>query len=175
LSYTAEVNQRYYQLKKTTTWRLDKGFKIGVALLAVTAALFVFLPHDLKWLEVVSAILAVAMAIVLNVIPVGEWMTEYGEMCHSWNSLFIEIDRLKMRTRDIANEEAIPAHYEESLIDMNARQYELDQDHAADDALLVRCQEEVNNRMYGGDVRTYEQAVIENDKRAESFSGDVHG
>jgi len=175
LSYTAEVNQRYYQLKYTTTWRWDKGVKISVACLAVIAAMFVFLPHELKWLEILVAALAVAMAIVLNVIPVGEWMTENGEMCHSWNDLFIALDRLKMRTRDLPDGGEIPAHLEDALMELNSRQYELDQDHAADEALLVRCQEDVTQRMYGGDVRTYEQAVAEHDKRAKSFSGGTHG
>jgi hypothetical protein len=96
LSYTAEVNQRYYQLKYTATWRWDKGLKISVAFLAVVASLFLFLPHELKWLEITASCLAVAMAIVLNVIPVGEWMTEYGEMCHSWNDLFIALDKMEM-------------------------------------------------------------------------------
>lgn len=170
LTYTAEVNQRYYQLKYTSMWRWDKIIKVSVAALAMLATVCVFLPHEYKMLEFAIAFLAAILAIVLNVIPIGEWMVEHGEKCRCWNDLYICADKLRMMTRDIPDDESVPSYLLDHLHDLGAKQYQLDDEHTGDEALLGRCQEDVNQRMYGGNVRTYEEAVAEHARR----SGDIH-
>src|SRR6266851_7266844 len=74
----AEANQRYHQFMQRKLWWWDKAAKIAVAVLALFALLSVFLPHELKWLEITVATIAALAAIALNVVPVGEWVTESG-------------------------------------------------------------------------------------------------
>ncbi len=161
LAYTAEVNERYYQIKLSAVWWLDKGVKIGVAVLAVLALLAVFLPHELKWLELVAASLAVVAAVILNVLPVGEWVTEYGEMFRSWSDLFQEAKHLELKAREINPSEPVPSHLIERLEDLIGRQCQLDamEHHAADEKLLLRCQGDINERMYGKGNRTYAETM----------------
>lgn len=165
LAFKAEVNQLYYQIKHTQMWWADKGVKIGVAVLATLALVAVFFPHDLKWLEVVIASLAAAAALVLNVVPVGEWMCEYREAFRVWNSLLTEAEHLRAKVRDAEDSKAVPQLLAEMIGELATKQNELDDAHAPNIDLLDRCQGDVVQRMYGKGVRTYEQAVAEHQKR----------
>lgn len=164
LTYTSEVNQRYYQIKHTRMWWADKAVKILVAFLAVTALLFVFLPENWKWLEIVTGCLAAAAAIMLNVVPVGEWMCDYKTMFDAWNRLFHDAEQLGLKVRDAAEDEPTPALLIEMADELTARQCHLDDAHAPDDKLLSECQGDVTQRMYGNGIRTYEQAIAEHER-----------
>jgi hypothetical protein len=160
LGYTAEVNQRYHQIKQRRMWLWDKWVKIGVALLALFALLAVFLPHEWKCLEVVAAVAATVAAVVLNVVPVGEWVTEFGEMFRSWSDLLLAVEQLELKARNFEEDAAIPDHLVERLAELVSHQCQLDaMEPAPDDALLSRCQGDINQRTYGKGVRTHEQVM----------------
>jgi hypothetical protein len=90
-----------FQLKQQQYWHWDKGIKIGVAALAVVALLATFLPESVKWLEVLIASLAVLAAVILNVVPVGEWMMEHAELFRSWSDLLLDVEQMQIRTRGL--------------------------------------------------------------------------
>jgi hypothetical protein len=160
LAYTAEVNQRYHHLKQRQMWLWDKVVKIGVAVLAVLALIAAFVPHELKWLEVTAALLAALAAVALNVVPVGEWITEYGEMFRSWSDLLLDAEQLELKAREIDDGAPVPIHLVERLQETINRQCQLDaMEPPPDDKLLSRCQGDINERMYGKGVRTYAQAM----------------
>lgn len=160
LKYTAQVNQRYHQLKQKEMWCYDKSVKIGVAVLAMFALLAVFLPHELKGIEVAVASAAALAAIALNVVPVGEWMMEYGEMFRSWCDLLLTADQLEMKAKEFGETDVVPAHLLDRLQDLGTRRNQLDaMEKAPDDALLLRCQGDVNERLYGKGVRSHAQVT----------------
>ena len=165
LSYAAQVNQRYYQIKHSRFSWWDKSVKIGVAALAIAAFGTAFVPHEWKWVEIVAAVLAALSAVVLNVVPVGEWVSEYRAMFASWNDLLLDADQLELKVRDLADDEDVHEILVELLKDLIARQCQLDDPHAPDEKLLATCQGDITERMYGNGVRTYEQAIEFHEKQ----------
>src|SRR5205823_224863 len=113
--------------------------KIDVAALAVFALLAVFLPHEWKWLEVVAAVLAAVAALVLNVVPVGEWVTDYGEMFRSWSDLLLTAEQLELKAGELDDNTPVPEHLAERLEEVVSRQCQPDaMEPAPGDALLAR-------------------------------------
>ena len=160
LTYTAEVNQRYHQIKQARMWWWDKFVKIGVAILTVFALLAVFLPHELKWLEIGVATAAAVAAVVLNVVPVGEWVTEFGEMFRSWSDVLRDAELLELKARKLKNKADVEEHLVERLEELVSQHCQLDaMEPAPNDELLFRCQGDINERMYGKGIRTYEKAM----------------
>ena len=160
--YTAMVYQRYYQLKREQMWWWDKAVKIGVAVLAVLALLAVFLPHDPVWkgIEIVAASLALVAAIVLNVIPVGEWEAAYGEMFRGWTDLLVGTEQLELKAWDLADDADVPDHRVDRLAELVARQYQLEGDGPTPkDELLLVCQRYINESVYGTGLQNYNQVV----------------
>ena len=160
LKYTAQVNQRYHQAKQGLMWRWDKIVKIVVAVLAMLALAAVFLPHDWKWLEIVAALSAAVAAIVLNVIPVGEWETVYGELFRAWNDLLLDTEQLELKACELDPSSAVQDHLVERLRELASRQCHIEGgEPPPNEGLLLRCQREVNERIYGEGYRDYEQIV----------------
>ena len=149
-----------------------RALKIVVAVLAVFAVAAVFLFHELKWAEFIVALLAALAALALNVVPVGEWVTEFGEMFRSWSDLLRDVEQLELKARDLGDEEQTPEHLVERLNDGLSRQCQLDSlEHAPDEKLLLRCQGDVNVCTYGKGVRTYEEAMAKYKELAEAGAG----
>jgi hypothetical protein len=96
----------------------NKAVKIGVAFLGVAALCAVFLPHELKWLELTIAAFAAAAAIVLNVIPVGEWMMTAGEMFRAWSDLLLTAERLELKVIDLADDANVPWSAPRNLVQL---------------------------------------------------------
>jgi hypothetical protein len=144
---TAETNQRYHQHEQTRLWWWDKAVKITVAVLALLALLAVFLPHEYKNWEIGVAFLAAVAAVVLNVVPVGEWVTESGELFRSWSDLYLSAEQLELRTQDLFDEDEAPDLRVERLMELVGKQSQLDAtERAPNKKLLSDCQDYVEKR-----------------------------
>jgi hypothetical protein len=153
LAYTAEVSQHYHQLQQGRMWWWDKGAKTAVAALAVLALLVVFLPAQWTWLGSVSVPLATATALVLNLIPAGEWEMEYGERFRRYSDLLRDAEELAFHAPARGEGEPVEPQLVERLIGLAGRQCRLDaQGPPSDEGLLWRCQGDVSERMYGQGV-----------------------
>jgi hypothetical protein len=92
----------------------------------------------------------------VNVVPVGKWMTEFAEMFRSWSDLLLDEQALELK----ASELEVPADLMERLAEMLSRQCQLNAlEPAPEEEMLFRCQGDINERMYGKGIRTYEQAM----------------
>jgi hypothetical protein len=170
LAYTGEVNQRYHQIKQRQMWWWDKAVKIGVAVLAVVALVTAFLGDELKLLEQAAASVAAVAAIVLNVIPVGEWETHYGELFRAWSDLLLGAEKLELKARELDAEAPVHNYLLEQFADLRGQACQLDAtEHAPDDKLLDRCQGDINERAYGSGIRTYEQAMAVHAKAKQAI------
>src|ERR1043165_8038616 len=82
-----DINQRYNQQPASRCGTWDKGAKIAVAITAAIAFAAVFLNEHWKALEGIIAFIALAMAIVLNVLPFGEYQKTHDHLFLGWSHL----------------------------------------------------------------------------------------
>ena len=82
----------------------------------------------------------------------------------SWNDLLNDAEQLRSKASDHDDFEAVHDLLAERLDDLSARQCQLDDPHAPDEKLLLKCQEDINERMYGTGIRTYEQTMAVHEK-----------
>ena len=105
ISVAAGMNQRYHQdrISRWVWW--DRFFKISVAGLAVVGVcLSIVTAFSTSALAVGSSILfaslAAIAAIALNVLPFGEWASQYASILQRWTDLREDIDALLFDLHD---------------------------------------------------------------------------
>lgn len=105
LSVMAGVNQRLHQHRASmwTTW--DRICKIVVGVLAVAGvcvSVAASTLHTLPWdiASIVVASLAAIAAIILNVLPLGDWASEHGALFQRWTDFREDVEDLLFRITD---------------------------------------------------------------------------
>lgn len=105
LSIDIGMNQRYHQREAWQWWLCDTVAKIGTAIFAVAglamAIVIAFAPASEAahiW-EILVALCAAIGAIILNVVPFGEWANTSKEFLRQWTELkkkivHLELDRV---------------------------------------------------------------------------------
>lgn len=99
LSLMAGMNQRYHQERARIWTLLDRSFKIAVGILAVVGACMAVVTMfaiglALDVTSIVVASLAAFVAIVLNVLPFGEWASLHHGLFQRWTDLREDVDGL---------------------------------------------------------------------------------
>lgn len=89
--HSAAVNMRYHQCISSYYLRADRGLKILTGILAVVGAIAAFQPEPSTW-GIVVAVSAAILAVVLNVMPFGEWGMKHKELFARWNELLESAD-----------------------------------------------------------------------------------
>jgi hypothetical protein len=103
LSVTAGVNQRYHQRRAWLWVTCDRSCKILVGILAVASVcLSVAAAAYRGWdtASIIVASLAAVAAIVLNVLPLGDWASLHAALFQRWTDLREEADDLLYRVHD---------------------------------------------------------------------------
>jgi hypothetical protein len=156
------MNQFYHQRKTRKYWRQDKGVKIAVGILAMLALSATFLPESCKWLDILAALIAAVMAIVLNVVPVGEWEAESSEHFRAWSDLRICTEQLKVEACELKPDETDKC-LNTRYADLLSRRHELNAGESdPDEALLEKCRTDTE-KMFGlsDQVQTGETVAAE--------------
>jgi hypothetical protein len=157
--FTASANAAYHQELQARYQRSDKAIRIIVAILALIGVILAVpgfaIPHvDVGWVGFVVAIFSVAMAMVLNIVPVSERAVLHGEMFRAWSALRKDgvLEQHKARNCD-----EVADHRCERLGELigDLESLHAMEDPEGDDKLLLRCQEDENERLWG--VRTNEE------------------
>ncbi|HVV73550.1 MAG TPA: hypothetical protein VHI52_18900 [Verrucomicrobiae bacterium] len=108
---TCSINQRYHQ-RLEWWWKIaDRTAKILVAVVAVAALVVTLLDEEWKPTELWLAGIAAVLAIVLNVLPFGEYEKEHGEFFRAWSDIRIDTETLCLKTC----EEPVSGHMLERL------------------------------------------------------------
>jgi hypothetical protein len=100
VSFTAGMNQRYHQAcEHYWTW-CDRFCKILVAVLAIAALCFAVVAWAVEhWAwdatAVATATAAAIAAIVLNVLPLGDWARTHQALFQRWTDLREDADTLR--------------------------------------------------------------------------------
>lgn len=171
LRCTCDINQRYHQ-SLAWWWKLgDRTLKIVVALVATAALAAEFggetFHHLAIWLSAVAAVLAV----VLNVVPLGEIEKFYDELFRSWSELRTDIETLIVKNHDNYSDSKVPTHLHERLAEMRAKQFALNsREPDPYRRLLEKCQEDSNQSIWGPGIRTTEEVEAERAKREKAYT-----
>ena len=159
-----DINQRYHQRLGWWFGVADKLAKISVAIVAVVAVVLALSGEEWKIYEVGWAIAAAVLAVVLNVLPFGEYEKFYDEMFRSWSDLRIEAETQKVKVRGEPGAN-VPDHVSERFTELNQRQHSLNSEEPSPWRWLLKiCQQDRNQRKWG--VRTNEEVRAERARRA---------
>ena len=115
LSFTAGMNLDYHQHEASSWAFWDTVVKVVVGILAVCTVWWELKPQtDFRifpriyrittapiirhgsWLSLRSAILTAILAVVLSVIPMGDWSREHQGLFQRWTDLRSDVDQLKI-------------------------------------------------------------------------------
>lgn len=171
LVFICDMNQRYHQHIQRQCWAWDKAVKIAVAALAIGALVSAIIGEPARTFDIGLAACAAVVAIVLNVIPVGEWEREYAEMFRSWSDLRFCAEQLRLKQSEA---ETVSECSSERLAELIGRRHSLSAHESLPNrALLIRCQEDVNESLWGQGIRTEAQVNAERKRRDAANSSSV--
>jgi hypothetical protein len=166
LKFTAGVNQRYHQRLESWFGALDKSVRIAVGVLAVLSFWTAFPnaspPGAAFWIGL-SGVIA---ALVLNVIPIGVREKFHGEMFRGWSDLRSDADRLEIKVADKDPDDNAPQAVVEFLMDAIRQEQQLhSQEPSPFRWLLVQCEQDERESLYGEGLRTNAQIEEERKRR----------
>lgn len=164
---TCAINQRYHQLLAWWWKAADRFAKISVAAVAVAALVTALLGESWKECEVVLALVAAVLAIVLNVLPFGEYEKTYDEFFRSWSDIRIDAEVLRLKVCS----DVVEDHWIERLTELRAKEHALDAKEPAPVRwILRRCQEDEREATWGRGIRTAEQVECERNRREAAWA-----
>src|SRR5579859_7622665 len=91
-----DMNQRYHQRLSWWFGLLDKLAKIAVAVVAVVAVVLALSGEAWKTYDIGWSVAAAVLAVILNVLPFGEYERFYDEMFRRWSDLRIDAETLRV-------------------------------------------------------------------------------
>jgi hypothetical protein len=142
VSFTAGMNQRYHQIREHYWTWWDRFCKILVAVLAIAALCFsvvAWVLHDWKWDAAAVAIASAAAvaAIVLNVLPLGDWARIHQALFQRWTDLREDIDALRFTVGNEPTDAQLAR-----LKELEAKVHRIcGTEPACNEALLEKCHE----------------------------------
>lgn len=157
LGFTAVVNQRYHQILEWRWATLDRLMRILIGVLAAFGVLLAALGSPWGTLSLVVPMAALIAAILLNILPFGEIQRFYRDLFRRWSDLRQEVELARMAVRDLQGQD-VPEHLFQRLQSLMQRKAAILADEpAAWRGLLIRCQEETTESIWGKGIRTPEQ------------------
>lgn len=129
LSFTAGMNQRYHQRRESFWIRWDRAAKIAVGIVSfagavLTGATVTETSAAVGWWSLVVTIFAACLAVLINVLPFGDWARAHTDFLRRWSDLRIDVDTLDVRVSEATTE--LPgtgdsiSRYQELLAKKNA-------------------------------------------------------
>lgn len=163
--YTSGFNQRYHQICEWRWGVADKAIRVAVGVFAVFGFWLGMKGAEYAVHAEVIAVLSLAVAFALNVIPTGEREKYHAEQFHRWSDLRKTAESLGSRLV-IAPKEGVTPAMRERIEEIIETEHSL---HSGEPApwvkLLLKCQEEENQSEWGPGIRTHEQVEEERDRR----------
>lgn len=149
LSHTCVMNHRYHQAYELYWGRWDKSVKAILAILTVIGLVLSVPQIDLPWTDLWFAIAIAFIAFFMNIVPVGDWEKEHGEMFRLWSDLRNDCDVEGIKVTLKAEFVSVPSHYEERVMELVGKANAL---HAMERFpnvwFLKRCQQDESIRRH---------------------------
>jgi hypothetical protein len=166
LLFTCGMNQRYHQHLQHQWACWDRGIRIAVGIIAVIA-LIVAIPHAAsESVGLAVATIALALAFILNVLPVGEWDKLHAELFHLWSDLRKDAVLEDHKACNFDFDDKMRDHLTDRLAELTTKSECLSAtEPKANKELLWRCMEDENESHWGKGIRTPEQVEAERQRR----------
>lgn len=164
LRFTAGFNIRYHHCYEAWYGKWDKIIRASVGLLAVAGLVLSIkdYPPVGMWLGIAS----LALAVVLNVIPVADWEKKHGELFRLWSDLREDLELAEIGCCDLGDECDVEPHYVERLEELKGKEARLHStEYYPNVEFLKRCQGDEVSAEWGPEIRTLEQAEQERARR----------
>jgi hypothetical protein len=134
------MNQLYHQTMEWRFGKLDLAVRIGVGLLAVAGVVTAFAGEAGVTAGIWVAVLSLAAAIVLNIVPFGDWAKSQGEMFRLWCDLWGDAEREHLKTCELDNDDKVPTARSVRLDDLCGKMATLNANQTAPwKGLLDKC------------------------------------
>jgi hypothetical protein len=155
------MNVRYHQ-HYVCKWRIvDRAIRIAVGILAVFGLLFSVPGFDYQPWGLIVGIVSLITAVVLNIVPVGDWEKLHGELFRLWADLRKQAAKENHRACDLDDDETkeVTKAMAERLGDLDEDGQVLDSmEPAPSKAFLKECLGDEIESVWGQGIRTYEAA-----------------
>src|SRR5260370_28182557 len=125
IAFRAGFNLHYHQEVERTYSVCDRAIRILVGVLAVSALCFAVARKETG--DIIFAFLSMVAALILNVIPIGDWAKREGELFRLWSELFKDVAIEQNRAAQFDEDRDDP-WFNERLNDLTAKEESL---HAA--------------------------------------------
>jgi hypothetical protein len=163
--FTCTANQRYHQILERRWTFLDRAIRIIVGVLAIVGAIIAVPSLDLPKSGFIIGIISVVAAVILNVLPVGDWAKTHGEMFRLWSELRKDAAQEEHKACDVC-ETNVPDAMSDRLCELVGKMESLNADEPAPfKKLLIRCFEDENEAEWGPGIRTNAQVASERERR----------
>ena len=138
LTFTAGMNCRYHQILEFRWSVWDKLIRVAIVVLALADVLLSAL--EVHYWALGVAVAAGLIAIVLNIIPFGDWEKQHGELFRLWNDLRSDVELEETKTCHNDEDHTVEAHCVERLIEIQNKSNALhSMEHASNAKLLLEC------------------------------------
>lgn len=181
LSFTASMNQDYYQTLTFYTAFLDRTVRIVVGILAVFSLIVACVPDWGSW-SVPLAIVSLVAALVLNIVPLQNYERKFAQLYQQWTDLRAHLQRFEIRvfgqvleatfmisSKGLLLEKVSPVDARD-FQDLTNERHRIEADEFWDwDWLNRKCQRVERQRRWGPQIETYEQEIAEIARRRKEF------
>lgn len=165
LKFTAGMNCRYHQWMQWAWETIDLASRIAVFVFALLDLVASASGHG----SLVFSAFAFGLAAVLIILASDRRSRKYNDWFRRWCLLRGEVEDLERKTTSLADDNDVATVH---LGTLNKLQDTATQIHANEAAawnlLLNRCYADELQSHYGGSVRTFEQALEENQRRQQA-------
>jgi len=156
----ASISKRYHQFFHSRHSWCDRFVRITVGFLSVFGLVFTLSPSiENKWIPISVAVLGVFAAIVLNIVPFGEWSRNSEDFARRWTQLSADAEAWGSLLRSERNDGNAHKYVENAVQRMIQKQNELEgSEPSPDRKRLEQCQAE--EHQYRGLPSPENQAAV---------------
>src|SRR5712692_1310115 len=174
LIYQCGMNQCYHQRTAAVLGRWDKGIRITIGILAVVGLVLAVPTLKISKIDVgttglVTAIVSLVAAVILNIVPVGDREKLHGELFRLWSELLKDATVEECKVCEAVSDDSADEHAFDRLKELLSKAGSLNADEPApNESRLRRCQEDENERRWGEDIRTSADVEAEGTRRLKA-------
>jgi len=114
LKTTGGINQRYHQLLEWWWGAADKCIRVLIGVLSVLGVLWPMFVDSDSTAPAWSGFALIALALVLNVMPLGDREKFHADLFRGWSELRKDAERLEFKLKSLQENANIKVHFERS-------------------------------------------------------------
>lgn len=170
-SYIASFNQRYHT-KMARFWAIaDRSIRVVVGVLATISFGLTLASNSAVGVAVSVAFLSALAAILVNVVPFGEWEKTHRDLFRRWTDLRQRWESADIKARALESG-PVPAYLLDLAEELNTALHRIEaEEPAPKERLLHKCQAEENVSRYDEENPSEKEILKRRKKKELAASG----